>query len=401
MSEKNNQKNLVQKRPRIAWLSPFPPQRSGVANYSFWLLKALRPFFDIHLYYSGDEPIAELKQLFNVDPISKLVSESQQYSEIIYHLGNNSLFHTDIYKLAWDLPGTIVLHDYNLSAFMHEAFYRRDGDLYKHALNEGYVGSEHKPMENLLHRMGRNIGDFPMSQAIVNRSKKVVVHHRWVRDQFDRTDHITVIPHFARISCLPTTENVLEFKQRFGIKDDHFLISCVGFINSNKLPALQIEVVKRLLDHGYPVQLIFAGETAVDVRQLESEVRTSQLAENIRFTGYLSEADYFSAIFASDVILNLRNPSMGEASGTLMHALAAGKPTIVSDLNQYREFPDRVCWKVAHDGTEVDVLYAYLTTLLSDKRVRSAMAANAREYADVVFALERVVPQWLRLIAAS
>ena len=90
---------------------------------------------------------------------------------------------------------------------------------------------------------------------------------------------------------------------------------------------------------------------------------------------------------------------MGEASGTLMHSLAAGRPTIVSDSNQYLEFPDRVCWKVTHDEKEADILHAYLTVLLSNKNVRAALSENSINYVKNVFALDKVIPQWVRLIA--
>jgi glycosyltransferase involved in cell wall biosynthesis len=153
-----------------------------------------------------------------------------------------------------------------------------------------------------------------------------------------------------------------------------------------------------LLAQGYPVHLLFAGETAPDVKRLQAEVEASEHRQNITFTGYIDEVDYFSAIFASDVVVNLRNPSMGEASLTLMQALAAGKPAIVSDLNQYKEFPDRVCWKLTHDENEADLLYQYLVALLSNKKLRAAMAANSVDYIKEVFALDKVVPQWLDLV---
>ena len=108
-----------------------------------------------------------------------------------------------------------------------------------------------------------------------------------------------------------------------------------------------------------------------------TSVATGELRGNVIFTGYQSEIDYFTAIAAADVVINLRNPSMGEGSLTLMHALAAGKPTIVSDANQYREFPDKVCWKLVHDRNENELLFEYLRTLLSEPRVRTAMSANA------------------------
>jgi len=183
------------------------------------------------------------------------------------------------------------------------------------------------------------------------------------------------------------------------IKESEFLITCLGFVNKNKLPALQIEVAKGLLEAGYPVRLLFAGETAPDLKYLRSEVEAGKNHEYITFAGYLDEADYFSALFASDLLINLRNPSMGEASGTLMQAMAAGKPAIISDLNQYKEFPDTVCWKLTHGEHEGELLYRYITALLSNKNLRETISANSLAYVDAVLTLERIIPHWLRVLS--
>lgn len=389
----------MEKKRRIAWLSPLPPQKSGIANYSYWLVKGLRRFIDIDLYCDGRDLSEELKNEFAVYPLTVFPQQRQWYAETIYHLGNNSLFHKEIYKLAWNFPATIVLHDYNLSAFMHEAFYlQADWRLYEEALD--HPNGDSKKSHGIIPRLRRYVGTVPMSHAIVNRSRKVIVHHRWIKEQFSDAGHIQVIPMFAKIEAASGPDQVENFKKKFQIDPRNFIITCLGFVNRNKLPQLQVEVAKRLLEDGYPVHLIFAGETAPDVKRLQMEVEASAYSTNITFAGYLDDADYLAALRCSDVVINLRNPSMGEGSLTLTQALAAGKPAIISDLNQYREFPDRVCWKVTHDENEAQLLYQYLTVLLSNRSVREAMSRNSLDYVESVLALDRVVPQWLRLIAS-
>lgn len=382
---------------KIAWLSPFPPQRSGIANYSYWLVKELRNAFEIDLYYEGEAPCEELQNLFKTRPLSALDGHRDQYDRVVYHLGNNTEFHTGIYRTAWDFPGTVVLHDYDLSGFMRAAFYRSNYELFAQALPNEDDGQSRR-RSALLDRLVPRSGNDPMSHAIVARSKKVIVHHRWVRKQFDDDKHIEVIPLFAKLDCIATAEDVRTFTRKIGLKDDHFVLACLGFVNLNKLPQLQIEVVQRLRKEGYPVQLIFAGEPSHEVKDLVASVATGELRGNVIFTGFQSELDYFTAIAAADVVINLRNPSMGEGSLTLMHALAAGKPTIVSDANQYREFPDKVCWKLAHDQNETELLFEYLRTLLSEPRVRTAMSANAAAYVENVLAMDKVREHWIRAL---
>jgi glycosyltransferase involved in cell wall biosynthesis len=394
----------AEKKPRpgkIAWLSPLPPQRSGIANYSYSLVKALKPRLDIDLYYDGQTPVTELQEEFDIYPMAAFAAKHESYDEAIYHIGNNSDFHKAIYEYAWRFPGTVVLHDYNLSGFMHEAFYRQNQELYRQALTHGNPDEGRKGFQSLIIRLFPGSSQFPMSQAIVSRSKKVIVHHRWLKNQFPDNDHIEVIPHFAKLNRQPDPEEIGNFRRKLAIRNDHFVLTCLGFINPNKLPGLQINVVKRLVDDGYPVQLVFAGEPAPEIKDLVIEVRSGKYHENIIFTGYQNESDYFNAIFASDIIINLRNPSMGEASGTLMHALAAAKPTIVSDANQYREFPDKVCWKLADDENQAEVLYAYIRVLMSDPLVRETISMNASNFVRTVLAWEKIVARWRETILRS
>jgi len=383
---------------KIAWVSPFPPQRTGIANYSYWLVKELRTAFEIDLYYEREAPCAELQNLFATYPLSVFEGRRKQYDRVVYHLGNNTEFHAGIYRSAWNFPGTVVLHDYDLSGFMREAFLRSRPDLYFQATANGSPepgGQRLAALKERLVALGR--GD-PMSHAIVSRSEQVIVHHRWVKKQFDDEQHVVVIPLFAKPTCTVTDEDVRAFRRRVGINDDHFVLVCLGFVNLNKLPQLQIDVVKRLRKDGYPVQLVFAGEPAPELNDLVTEVASSELRECVIFTGYQSELDYFAAIAAADVVINLRNPSMGEGSLTLVHALAAGKPTIVSDANQYREFPDKVCWKLVHDQNENELLLEYLKRLLSEPSVRAVISANAAEYVDSVLAIDKVRQQWVRAL---
>jgi glycosyltransferase involved in cell wall biosynthesis len=388
--------------PRIAWISPLPPQRSGVANYSYRLIQDLKSHFDIHLYHDNGPPAAELREEFDVYPLAEFANRHHHYDEAIYHLGNHVGFHRNIYELAWNFPGTTVLHDYNIAGFMNDAFNSQSSEsLYKQALLEGYGDAGREELARLAEGRLPDEVKFPMSHAVVNRSRKVVVHHRWVKNQFINNEHIEVIPHRAQLDYRPTGEAIQSFKNRYGVKDDQLVVTCLGFINPNKLPKLQISVARRLIDEGYPLQMVFAGEPSPDLNELVSQTKSGRYDKNILFTGYLDERDYFSAILASDVIINLRNPSKGEGSLTLMQALAAAKPAIISDVNQYKEFPDKVCWKLAHDENEAQVLYAYLSRLLSDKHLRAAVSENCAAFVSGVLGGKRILERWRQIILAK
>jgi glycosyltransferase involved in cell wall biosynthesis len=87
--------------------------------------------------------------------------------------------------------------------------------------------------------------------------------------------------------------------------------------------------------------------------------------------------------------VSLRSPTLGETSGSAIHALAAGTPLVVSDVGWFRELPDSVAAKVAPDEWEIEHLAAVLELLASDKGLRRSMGQAGRSYARRELDLER------------
>jgi glycosyltransferase involved in cell wall biosynthesis len=83
---------------------------------------------------------------------------------------------------------------------------------------------------------------------------------------------------------------------------------------------------------------------------------------------------------ACDVILNLRYPTVGESSGTLLRSLGLGKPVLVSDIGSFREFPDDICLKVPVNEMEEDLLFEYLNLLVSRPSLARGMGERARAW---------------------
>src|SRR5256886_13561771 len=81
---------------------------------------------------------------------------------------------------------------------------------------------------------------------------------------------------------------------------------------------------------------------------------------------------------AADIVLNLRYPTVGERSGSLLRALGLGRAVIVSDVGGFSEFPDDICLKAPVDAAEEDVLFEYLNLLVSRPDLALGMGARAR-----------------------
>jgi glycosyltransferase involved in cell wall biosynthesis len=107
--------------------------------------------------------------------------------------------------------------------------------------------------------------------------------------------------------------------------------------------------------------------------------RLGQSEEGIVREAYVEEGRLWALMSACDVCVNLRSPTMGETSGSVIRQLSLGKPVVVSDVGWFSELPDDVALKVPVDGHETDALYAALELLARDSSARAAMSAAALE----------------------
>ena len=80
---------------------------------------------------------------------------------------------------------------------------------------------------------------------------------------------------------------------------------------------------------------------------------------------------------ACDVLVNLRSPTMGETSGSVIRALSLGKPMLVSDIGWFSEIPDGAALRIPVDEYEVPTIAAALE-LAADRGAE--LGAAAREY---------------------
>ena len=99
---------------RLAWFSPVPPDRSGVARHSADLLPALGRDRVVDLFTTSDAaaPLAGAAGLFPAQDFMRQ-QRASPYDLIVYHLGVAPC-HDDVWPCLLRHPGLVVLHDDNL-----------------------------------------------------------------------------------------------------------------------------------------------------------------------------------------------------------------------------------------------------------------------------------------------
>ena len=92
---------------RVASLGPVPPAPTGIATYHQAVLDGLE-----RIGFTRDLPVEPIWPVRDQD-----FATLPGYRMRIYQLGNNADFHLPIYRMVWEAPGLIVLHDLSLDDF--------------------------------------------------------------------------------------------------------------------------------------------------------------------------------------------------------------------------------------------------------------------------------------------
>lgn len=411
VANNDRQRVSIGQRPRVAWVSPWPPVRSGIATHSFELVRRLRDRLDIEIFTESTEGCVDTLGL-PIRGIGELSESMGRFDTAIYHLGNNSDYHQEIYNAAWHDSGIAVLHDYNIHPFLHSAYLGTANEsLYRDALGESHGQDGRRHFDRVKKQAAQpGIWDYPASLAIVRRSVQAVVHSAWVRAELKQAGatNVSVIPLGAEVrprSSLGASgmngRSAVDTRIRESVSSDTFVVGVFGFLNRQKRIPSAIAACKRLHDAGYPISLLIVGEPADDQLDLDAEIDRVGARGFTHVAGYVDDEAYWAYLDLTDVVLNLRFPSMGESSASLMRALGSGAPCIVSDYAQFSELPDSVCWKISTDDSEVEELTTCLAELLRDPELRGALGRNGSEYVASLSSFDHAASLYGEVVVAA
>jgi glycosyltransferase involved in cell wall biosynthesis len=358
---------------KVAYYSPLPPERSGIADYSALLLPPLAQRVDLHVVRRGR------------------TRPSRGTDVSIYHVGNNPDAHGWIVDALRKRPGVVVLHDFVLHHLVAGlTIGRRDGHGYLDAMERegGVVGRllGHGVLDKRIPPLWESRpDDFHLAGEVLAHATGLVVHSRYVEERARAAGFegpVWRVPHPAW--PVPPLEG------RPVAPRGAPLVGCFGNVNASKRVPQLLEAFARLRRDRPEARLLLVGATSPGFDLERRLQRLGLSAEGISREAYVEEHRLWSLMAACDVCVNLRAPTMGETSGSVVRQLSLGKPLVVSDVGWFAELPDDVALKVPVDEREVETLHAALELLGRDDAVRTAMGAAARELARREHDLERV-----------
>lgn len=383
----------AERRPRLAYLSPLPPARSGIAAYSADLLPALARHYEIDLVLAQDEvEDPALGESHARRSIAWFDANAHVYDRIVYHFGN-SAFHTHMFDLLERHPGVVVLHDFFLSGVISHAEA-------EHRLPNNYCLSLYQAhgygplLEEKAEGRTASVMTYPCNKAVLDRALGVIVHsayaaglaNRWYGAGF--ADAWRVVP----LACLeppqPDAAARAALRTELGFADGDIVVCSFGILSAPKCNDRLVEAwIGSALAHDPHCHLVFVGEIAPGRFGIALRDRIAA-HPRIRVTGYASTALYRNYLKAADVAVQLRQHSRGETSAAVFDCLSHGLPTVVNAHGSAAELPEHVCLRL-EDSFSGAALGAALERLRGDAALRAALGNEAAAYMGATHALPR------------
>ncbi|QJE00704.1 glycosyltransferase [Massilia forsythiae] len=375
-------------KPTLALVSPLPPERSGIADYSAELLLELERHYAVELVLTpGAAPDASLQRFVQRDA-GHFLRHGASYDRVLYHFGNSNV-HKHMFALLRRHPGTVVLHDFFLSGVLDNM--ERDGDAPEAFLQALYASHGYTGLRD--HREhGRNptIWQYPCNKEVLDRAAGVIVHSDFSRRMAEQWYGPGSADGWRTIALLrgqvaPGADAAAArrgARERLGIGADDYIVSSFGMLGATKLN-------QRLLD------AFFASPLAADPRcrlvfvgandpgpygiELQRRIAAAGAAARVHITGFVDAAAYQDWLAASDCAVQLRAQTRGETSASVLDCLMHGLPAIVNAHGAAADLPPDTLYMLP-DLFDDALLAGALAALHADPARRAALAQAGRAH---------------------
>ena len=331
------------KRPQVAFMTPLPPARSGVADYTAACLKEIARLVDLTVFTNTVSP-APIDGVTSLWPISAFPHISPHFDRVVSVLGN-SHFHLDIFRNLMRYGGACIQHDNRMLGFYsillgrHRAERASEREL-RRPLREGELDrwlADEATLEATF------LGDVAaISEPLFLHSRRTA---QIVRERFEVKPNVLPFAIYRNWTEADfSVERQRLARDRLGIGQNEVAIISLGFVQNSKAPRECICALEMLRSWGIPAKLYFVGEVGRDLEDLRKFCRDAGVEDRVRFIAeYTSEATYREYLLAADLAVQLRTHLLGGLSGALLDCIALGLPAVANaDLADSMDAPSYV-----------------------------------------------------------
>lgn len=368
---------------RLDWFSPIPDEETAISQYSASLVPTLAKSFEVCVWTEAPRPNRKALPGIAVESFTHRALPWKRLNgrlPNIYHVGNNFLFHGEIIQAARQCPGIVVMHDLAihetvLNWFLHKGEGRAG---YLNYLLHHYGEEAVRMAQDFLAGNGVDMHDlsnaYPLFDYAIENAMGIITHNPAT---FETLQQATLAPVlFAPLTYLPAAQLIPPIQRAPKAAPAKYKIVFYGYLGSTN----------RRLDVFLRVFARFPGRNRFEIhlagRYPEAEVNgwiaEYKLAGSVILCGYLSDAQLDKLLCSADLAINLRWPSRGESSYTLLRAWNASLPILLTRTAYYATVPEACAAFVEPDNEEGDILH-HLQQFLADPLPYYAQGIQGRQ----------------------
>jgi FkbM family methyltransferase len=354
-------------RSRLALVTPFPPQRSGVADYTAVTFREVAKHADVDVYTAAPPSPDETFALF---PMSSAPYLDARYERVVNVVGN-SHFHFPVLDLLESFGGACIAHDIS----MVEAYGLDDPD--PSAVRAGAFGY----------------------RTLARRASPLLVHgHALARAIAEATGVAPIVVPFVpyRVPAEPLDESSpARARLALGLGDDSVHIATFGLVDRRtKGHETIVGALARLRDRHVPAHLHVVGEApAGELVVLSTLADELGVSDAVTFHGHVASERLDLFLRAIDVAIQIRTSEMLSLSGSAADCFAFGVPTVTTnDLASELDAPSYVA--IVRPETSSVQLAEAAESILSLRRETSRTIDDER----VAYLSRRSVAGYARIL---
>ena len=363
------------KKPNLAYFSPMPPDKSGVADYSEILSQELTKYYDVIVIVSPKDKKLDWTKALKCQSIENFLANPGCFDRVLYHFGN-SHFHVEMFDYLPANPGVVVLHDFFLGGVIgirpdqFSLIYR----------NHGY-----RAIKKIVETTDSEfLKDHPANLSVFQNSHGVIVHSNYAESLIKKwygnlaLEKSSVVPLF-RSEAIKLSRK--QGRKKLKINPNQFVVASFGHLGPNKLN-------DRLLDVwltsplSKSCRLIFVGQAGNSEfdSELLNKIKKNKDKVQVSCTGWISKEDYLAWLCSVDIAVQLRADTRGETSAAALDCLSYSVPTVVNAHGDLASIPKNAVLMIEDIFSDFELQEA-IEKLYFDVKCRSELSKKGSEYA--------------------
>lgn len=378
---------------RLALITPWPSERTGIADYAFDLAHGLaEKKIEVDVYTTCTEPVPGESgiRIFRLNEFTG----RKGYDQVVYQMGNCVAFHAEQLPVLFKHPGIVHLHDPSLHHLIAYFVFRDDTNDYYRLIRKWYGSSVsdwvHQYNETHENKFWESphVVDVPFVDPVLECATGCIVHSEFARRLVQkRLPNLNVVKHMQAYRHMDWQDSC---------SDQEILqIGAFGVVTPHKKIDAILEAVRRCNADGKKVHFHVGGGMDEASQGLPDRARSLGIESDVTFYGRMAEDEFLSCMKRMDVCISLRYPTMGETSAIVSRTMQLGLPTIVNDVGWYSELPECVFKLPVEPDAMVEELANQLCLISDDRRQLEKWKSTCLQQARSTCSFDQVVGDYV------